>query len=215
QLHNKQAFKRSYMRSIAPVSFMIGVRIGLATGMRLGEVLGLCWGNVDLANKKIKVAQSLLATGEIDKPKSKASIRTISIDTDTVEHLKNWKQRQFIELSKFGVKQTDSTPVVCSSTGGYFGVNNYERSWRQFRAKSGYPKLKFHELRHTQATLWIANGVDIKTVQTRLGHADPSITMKWYAHAVPENDENGADMWGKLLNADTQKTVNIIEVKTA
>ncbi|WP_417118871.1 tyrosine-type recombinase/integrase [Olsenella phocaeensis] len=61
--------------------------------------------------------------------------------------------------------------------------------------------MKFHELRHTQATQLLSNGVDVKTVQTRLGHASPSITLGWYAHAIPQNDQAAAQMLGNLFSA--------------
>ena len=62
-----------------------------------------------------------------------------------------------------------------------------------------------HELRHTQATLLLANGVDVKTVQTRLGHASASITLGWYAHAIPEKDHEVADLLGSLLAAKPEE----------
>lgn len=62
----------------------------------------------------------------------------------------------------------------------------------------GFEGLKFHELRHTQATQLLANGVDVKTVQARTGHASPSITLGWYAHAIPSNDFAAAEMLGGL-----------------
>lgn len=79
-------------------------------------------------------------------------------------------------------------------------VENFERWWRNWRAEIGFPDLKFHELRHTQATLLLGNKVDVKTVQTHLGHANPSITLSWYAHAIPENDHEAAAMLGNLFN---------------
>ena len=62
-----------------------------------------------------------------------------------------------------------------------------------------------HELRHTQATLLLANGVDVKTVQTRLGHTSASITLDWYAHAIPEKDHEAVDLLGSLLAAKPEE----------
>lgn len=117
----------------------------------------------------------------------------------TASHLAAWKERQGAELAKIGVEQTGKTPVCCSDTGGWYRIDNFEHWWRQWRKDHGFDGLKFHELRHTQATQLLANGVDVKTVQTRLGHANASITLGWYAHAIPERDHEAADLLGSLL----------------
>lgn len=79
-----------------------------------------------------------------------------------------------------------------------------------FRKDNDFASLKFHELRHTQATQLLANGVDVKTVQTRLGHANASITLNWYAHSVPENDRRAAqiigDLFGKIEDEASEET---------
>lgn len=68
--------------------------------------------------------------------------------------------------------------------------------------RTGYERLKFHELRHTQATLLISNGADIKTVQNRLGHSTAALTMDIYAHAIEQNDREAADEIGELLGGE-------------
>lgn len=72
----------------------------------------------------------------------------------------------------------------------------------------------FHELRHTQATQLLANGVDVKTVQNRLGHADASLTLNQYSHAIPDNDEKAAQLVGALFAKKPEETP-IICMKTA
>lgn len=67
------------------------------------------------------------------------------------------------------------------------------------QTESGFEGLMYHELRHTQATLLLGNGVDVKTVQTRLGHADAGITLNWYAHAMPDNDEQAANLLAAVM----------------
>lgn len=122
--------------------------------------------------------------------------------------------RQALELLKLGIKQNDSTPVCCSDKGGYMNLANFERWWRIFRNKYGFDDLKFHELRHTQATQLLANGYDVKTVQTRMGHASATLTLNQYAHAIPENDESAARFIGDLFTAKPVKG-RLIELKTA
>ena len=68
--------------------------------------------------------------------------------------------------------------------------------------------MKFHELRHTQATQLLANGVDVKTVQARMGHSNAAITLNWYAHAVEENDRKAAQVIGDLFNNGSVNDAN-------
>lgn len=193
------ARERKAFRGLHHVGNITAVRIGLATGMRRGEVFALTWDDVDLDAGTIRVRHNVTYQDVIKTPKTDSGIRTIAIDPATIAHLSIWKERQAEELPKICVKQTDETPVCCSSTGGRIRIDNFSHWWGNWRKEHGFPGLKFHELRHTQATLLLANGVDVKTVQTRLGHASASITLDWYAHAIPQNDHAAADMLGNLL----------------
>lgn len=109
--------------------------------------------------------------------KTQAGLRTIAIDPQTVKHLAECKERQAIELAKLGIEQNGSTPVCRSDTSGRYSIDNFTHCWARWREEHGFPDVKFHELRHTQATQLLANGVDVMTVARRLGHEDPSITL--------------------------------------
>ena len=207
-------FGRSSLRGLNIIGYVLAVRIALATGMRRGEVFGLCWGSVDLNQPCVSVRQSLTAHGEVKSPKSRAGVRTVAIDAVTASHLRQWKERQRVELLKLGIKQNAETPVCCSAKGGFAEIHNFVRWWGAFRKRYGFDGLKFHELRHTQATQLLANGVDMKTVQTRLGHSTAALTLNMYAHAIPENDEKAAALVGELFARKPELTP-IIEVKTA
>lgn len=214
QTERGNLFGRTAIRGLYPVCNVLAVRIGIATGMRLGEVMGLVWGNVALNQPCIHVVQQCTTYGEIKPPKGRYKKRTVNIDATTAAHLERWKRRQAVELLKIGIKQDDTTPVCCSDTGGYYSVQNFQRWWRPWRKEHGFETLKFHELRHTQATQLLANGVDVKTVQSRMGHSDASITLNWYAHTVPENDEKAAQLIGELFATGPDEP-RIIEVRTA
>lgn len=193
---------RSFMRGLRDVSGVIAVRIGLATGMRRGEVCALSWEDVDLEAGTIRVGKSLTQRGVVKVPKTDAGWRNMAIGPEPTAHLARWKERQAAELAKICIDQTPKTPVVCSSIGGLFGVDNFESWWAGWRKEHGFEGLKFHELRHTQATQLLANGVDVKTVQNRMGHASPSITLAWYAHAIPSKDQEAAAMLDDLFAAN-------------
>lgn len=206
---------RSFAYGIATLSKILAVRIAMATGMRRGEVFGLTWDAVDLNAPSVRVEQSLTRYGTTKKPKTKKGIRTVHLDPKTAAHLSEWKRFQASMLFSFGVKQGASTPVCCSNVGGWIDLSNFEGWWQQFRENAGFPSLKFHELRHTQASQLLANGVDVKTVQERLGHANASITLDWYAHAMPENDAKAALVIGDVLAGKARPKARIINLKTA
>ena len=191
----------SRLQGMSRVSKVIAARIGLATGMRRGEVIGLTWGCVDFEHSRIRVMQSVTVLNETKPPKSEAGKRLITVDSNTMFHLKVWKARQAIELDKICIEQGDATPVCCSDTGDIINPNNFSRWWREFAEDNGFTGLKYHELRHTQASQLIASGMDVKTVQHRLGHASATLTMNLYAHALPENDDRAAECIGKLLSS--------------
>ena len=205
------AKERKAFRGLHHIGNITAVRLGLATGMRRGEVFAVTWENVDLDRRTIRVCQSITYQRKVKTPKTQAGIRTLAIDATTASHLATWKERQAAELAKIGVEQTGKTPVCCSDTGGWYRIDNFEHWWGVWRKEHGFEGLKFHELRHTQATQLLANGVDVKTVQTRLGHANASITLGWYAHAIPEKDHEAADLLGNLLASNAPTSENAVE----
>ena len=199
--------KRTYINGLVNISSIMAVRIAIATGMRRGEVLGLMWKDVSFGDVcELKVRRAYTPALKLKEPKTKSGFRTIAIDCSTAEHLKAWKilQAECLETLGEPLMQTEDTPVCCSNIGGLYDPTNFYGWWNAFRKQAGFPKLRFHELRHTQATQLLANGVDVKTVQTRLGHANASITLNWYAHAVPENDQKAAQLIGDLFSSKPQ-----------
>jgi integrase len=222
----------------------VALRIGLATGMRRGEVLGLRWQDIDLTNNSIHVRNALDRSKNLKAPKTDRSGRKLSIDGSTAQGLHAWKARQAADLLAQGIRQDGDTYVCSNGQGGpcepsrfykwfrNFCVDNgfavyvdgdgnelprrfngkgfpidgdgrpYSRSNRAPKVKRFYRGLKFHELRHTQATLLIANGTDIKTVQDRLGHANASMTLDFYAHSQDEQDRAASELFSSLLTED-------------
>lgn len=201
---------------LSSLSNICAVRFILATGVRRGEAFGLQWGSIDFKEVGgrlvgiVRVRQSLNANGNIVKTKTAAGNRALSMDSATAESLLALKEIQAREIARLGLTQTNETPVFCSCVGGWPNLQNFERWWRKWREENGFAGLKIHELRHTQATQLLANGVDVKTVQTRLGHANAAITLNWYAHAIPENDYKASALIGDLFaSGDNQPKKSI------
>ena len=190
--------------------------------MRRGEVLGLQWQDVDLDNKKLHIRHQYGSEKVLKAPKTSRSKRTISIDDSTVKFLKKWQKTQAEEFDKLLLKVKDTTPVCTNHMGEHTNPDNFNRWRRRFFVRIGFAHYKdveewtdkrgikrqkysgyvgptFHALRHAQATLLVAGGVDPKTVQARLGHEQITTTLQIYAEALEENDEKAADFIGKLI----------------
>ncbi len=203
--------ERASIRKLSALSYLLALRLILASGIRRGEAFGATWEAFNAQERTFSVAFSLTPDGERKSPKSKAGYRTIPLDDATGEHLSAWKAVEAAALEMLGVAQSDDTPMFCSETGGFIGLHNFERWWRRFRDGAGFPDLKVHELRHTFASLLVGSGLDLKSAQTILGHSSASLTLDWYSHCLPENDRRAANIMGKLL-APANEAAEIIAV---
>lgn len=204
QTERGKAEGRKEIRGLGKLANITGARLALSTGLRLGELLGLTWGNVDIQQGCIHVTQSLTRYGDTKKPKSRAGVRTVYLDAVTVGMMREWRETQTEHLRTLGAIGKNAGMgkgfyVVCADNGGHSSTDNYERFWRAWRDANGFPGLKLHELRHTQATQLLAHGVDVKTVAARLGHSDAALTLKWYTHTVDDSDRRAAATIGGIL----------------
>lgn len=179
-------------------SYALAVMIALATGMRRGEIFALKWDAVDFAAKRIRVFRAIKGGGELGEPKSASGIRNVAIGDDMVAVLSRAKGFHAAALTA-RCGWDDAGDVICDGTGGLASLNVFSKWWKKWVSSAGYPGLRFHELRHTHATLLIAGGVDVKTVQTRLGHSSAEITMSVYAHAMPARDCDAAASLDRAL----------------
>lgn len=193
--------ERTSIAGLNTLSYLMAVRLACSTGMRRSEVFGLSWDDVSLNMGKLTVNKVLTSSNNLKhKTKTHAGQRDIALDEVTLLKLKSWKQYQAEILESLGIQQSANTPVCCSRTGSWVWTDNFERWWRKWKAENGFPNLLFHELRHSQATLLFAQGIDAKTIQTRMGHSSAAFTLDTYAHAVPENDVVAASLIGAVLD---------------
>ncbi len=177
------------------------IRLALATGMRRGEIFGLTWSAVNFSNLSISIKTNL--QGRIlERPKTKYSIRTISVDTDTMQKLKEWKEYQ--EQFAYDVDDLYDNRLNTVFT-GVFGdpvqLDNFRnRVFNPMISAAGLPNtITLHSLRHTHATQLLAAGVDAKTVSKRLGHSSVAFTLQTYVHVVAEVERGAADTMGAIM----------------
>ena len=163
----------------------------LATGLRRGELLGLKWEDVDLERGDLRVRRQVSRiNGEVmEAPlKTKNAYRTLPLAEDTVSVLR--EQRR---------KVGNSTWVFPSSNGGPISPDSVLHMLHRVLKRAGLPKVRFHDLRHTFATLALQNGVDVKTVSGMLGHFSAGFTLDTYAHITSAAQRQAAQTMGNVL----------------
>ena len=176
--------------NVQQASFALAVCIALATGMRRGEIFALEWHDMNAAKGRMSVSKAIKGDGKLGGPKSSSSIRSIAIGEHLIQLLNNMREWQTSHLPP--KIWTQRNYVLCNKHGERANMNTFEHWWRTWADSSGWNGLRFHDLRHSHATMLIANGVDVKTTQMRLGHSSAEITLSIYAHAIPLADSAAA-----------------------
>ena len=184
------------------------IEVALFTGCRRGEIVGLKWADIDFENQRISVKRSIykLSDGKAreKEPKSKTSIRTISIPERLCKTLTEYRLQQNRHIAYLGDSWKNLDYVFTEEDGYVMNPQTPTKQFDHFLKRHGIRHLKFHGLRHTSATMLLANGCDIKTVSARLGHADIT-TTNIYVHALESTDRMAAQTFDKIFNKQQTK----------
>jgi integrase len=172
--------------------------LAIDAGLRQGELLALTWKDIDLERGTVKVSKSLEEVGgslKLKSPKNQSSIRVVKLSTATLEAMERHRRAMLIE----GYCNPNAT-VFCGKRHGQWLRKSdvYRHSFEPILKRAGL-KFRFHDLRHASASLLLADGVDVKTVQSRLGHSAAAITMNIYAHAMDRGQKTAADKMQRIL----------------
>jgi len=172
--------------------------VGLASGMRRGEMLALRWRDVDFAAGRMHVERSLEQTKagglRFKAPKTKRGRRMISIAPSAMTELRAHHRSQQERWLALGLgKVRDDALVFATWNGEPRTPNALSKDWSETMAAFGM-KITLHALRHTHASQLIAAGMDVVTISRRLGHASPTITLAVYGHLFSNTDDRAADI---------------------
>ncbi|WP_175559251.1 tyrosine-type recombinase/integrase [Sediminibacillus albus] len=145
--------------------------LALTTGMRQGEILGLRWKDIDFENECLYVRKTLTHDGKgfKDGLKSKAGYRSIGLDTHTLNALESKRNKNKVKKLENGSLYVDCDLVICTTKGAPINPRNLLRAFHNIISKTSLTKIRFHDLRHTHASL-MQQGENIKLISERLGH---------------------------------------------
>lgn len=173
----------------------VPVLLGVGLGLRRGEVLALRWDCVDFGKSTIRVERSLIyVKGQISfkSPKSEAGERSLVVPASIMEVLRRHRTAQAKHRLKAGDLYADHDLVVCEPDGRPVVPSNLSNRFKAMLASAGFKILRFHDLRHTHASLLLKYGVAAKVASSRLGHSNVGITLDLYSHIYSEMEEDVA-----------------------
>jgi integrase len=172
-------------------TYFLGHMLAIYTGMRKGEILALRWQDCDLDKKIIRVRQTLYKRKGggylFNEPKTAGSKRSIAIPETLVSLLLQQKKKQAEHKLLWGQAYQDYDLVMCYTTGKPLDYKDLNRDLKYITEQTGLPKIRFHDFRHTHATLLLELGENPKVISERLGHASITITLDTYSHVTPQH----------------------------
>jgi integrase len=207
--------------STSPTLSAFGIIFTLSTGIRLGELIGLQWADVDHFNHTIRIRRTVGRLQKIDEsgnlipkvpgvptteivarsPKSVNARRTIPLFPQVWNDLMTYYDKQREMLWEQGVSITPTTPIFSTSAGIVYEPRTYEDLFKRTLKAAGVQDINFHALRHTFATRALEAGMDIKVLSSILGHAQASTTLNLYAHALPDHKRQSMDKMSSFYDS--------------
>jgi integrase len=208
-------FRRREMRVLSPEEarrflelaqdspYYVLIYLALSTGARMGELLGLRWADLDLNSGTMRITRTagwLPGVGVVfSTPKTQRAVRPVALSRDTVDVLRRHRRAQLETRLTLGPAYEDQDLVFAWATGRPQNRGAVRRELQQLAAKAGFEGLRFHDLRHTAATLMLAAGVNPKVTSERLGHATVAFTLDTYSHVLPDMQRQAAEAMDRLL----------------
>lgn len=180
--------------------FELPILLIVLLGLRKGEAYGLTWDDIDFDNNTVKIEQiSIYLDGSlIFKSPKTDSKRLLSAPIELMNKLKKEKLKQN-ELKLQGVLENKYNLVCLNKELKPYKNDDLNRYYRKFCKENNFRQLRIHDLRHTNATLLLLSGTDMKTVSGRLGHTDIKITMNKYSHVLEEMDRKASENLSNIL----------------
>ena len=185
------------------IKYKTAITLTLFTGVRLGELMGLEWSDIDFTNGIVSInksSQYLADKGVFTKtPKTESSIRDVAIPDFVVSLLEEYRLWYEMQKSIYGELWTDSNRLFVQSDGKPMHPSTISKWFVKFVKEIGLPVINFHGLRHTNATLLISQNIDVAVVAARLGHAQITTTFNFYVHPIISHNKSAGNVLQNLL----------------
>ncbi|WP_017756775.1 site-specific integrase [Calidifontibacillus oryziterrae] len=191
---------KTFLTEAKRTRYYIAFLLAATTGMRLGEVIGVKWEDVDFNRQTLSVKRSYTRAHsgyQFNEPKTATGNRVIALPKAVLEELEAHRVTQEAEKSKEGYN--DHGLVTQTTNGTPVSPRNLYRLWASIVKRAGLPRIRFHDLRHTHASLLLKQGVHPKVVAERLGHSNIQLTLNTYSHLLPNMQEEAAAKFGEFL----------------
>ncbi|PFL47426.1 site-specific integrase [Bacillus cereus] len=190
-----------FLKATQDSRYSIVFHMALVTGMRQGELLGLRWKDVDLEKGHLTISQTLSHDGKnfLIGGKTKTCLRKILLPASTITKLKKHRAVALKEKPSQGEEYQENDLGMCTPFETPINPANVRRSLNALIQKAAVPKIQFHDLRHTHATLLLAKGVNVKVISERLGHSNIKITLGTYSHVLPTMQEDAVNKREEIL----------------
>lgn len=191
------------LSSVEDTRFEALYYIAVTTGLRRGEILGLKWIDVDWDNRNLQIRRQLQRVYkkgmQFSEPKTRKSNRVVALGKVTIEKLRKHQELQKEQKKHLADQWQENDLIFPSTIGTPYEPRNLSRDFQLLLEKLGLPRVRFHDLRHTAATLMFKQGIHPKVVQERLGHSSISLTLDTYSHLIPSMQDDAADKIDDLL----------------
>lgn len=195
-------------------------RILAFTGLRKGELLALRWKDIDFEKRTLSVKQTLATCDKwevkFQVPKTEKSLRTISIDSETLQVIKQWQLKQKEYFLKMGIKPAKNGKqlLFVSEENKPLYLDYVNHNLKIIIKENNLKRITPHGFRHTHCSLLFESGASLKEVQVRLGHTDIKTTMDIYTHVTKRQTEETANRFADFMSSTEEKQGSLQKVKS-
>lgn len=178
-------------------------RLAIITGMRQGELFGLKWVDLHWDSGALHVRRQVQRVDgygwQFVEPKTRAGTRTIKLGEGMLLALRQHKQQQDIERSAMGNRWVDNGLIFPNTVGNPMDPTNMRKDFNRILEEAGLPRVRFHDLRHTAASLMLNNNIPVIVASKILGHGKPSVTLDIYGHLYHEMQTEAAKVMEEII----------------
>lgn len=195
----------NFLKDIKNTNLYIPVMLALTTGMRLGEIAALKWSDINFKDGFISVTHNFQRVENqyiLKQPKTEKSKRSIAMMELTIKELITHKNKQKYDKIKQGNLYDDQDFICTWENGKPLRPHYISDLFRNYILRLDYPRIRFHDLRHTHATMLLSKGVNPKIVSERLGHSTVNITLDIYTHVLPNMQKEAVKKLDSIFEKD-------------